>query len=85
VISQTDLVAIHESPIGRLIRTEASGLRVGQLMSTPAITIPMTGSLREAARLMRDRHVHRLVAVDDAGRPIGVVSAFDFVALYADG
>ena len=85
VISQSDLVAIHESPIGRLIRTEASGLRVGELMSSPAITIPMTGSMSEAARLMRDRRVHRLVALDDAGRPVGVVSAFDFVALYADG
>jgi CBS domain-containing protein len=85
VISQSDLVAIHESPIGRLIRTEASGLRVGELMSSPAITIPMTGSMSEAARLMRDRRVHRLVALDDAGRPVGVVSAFDFVSLYADG
>jgi CBS domain-containing protein len=84
VISQTDLVAIQESPIGRLIRTEASGLRVGELMTSPAITIPMTGSLRDAARLMRDRRVHRLVALDEAGRPVGVVSASDFVALYAD-
>jgi Predicted transcriptional regulator, contains C-terminal CBS domains len=85
VISQTDLVAIEEAPIGRLIRTEASGLRVGELMSAPAITIPMTGSLGEAARLMRDRRVHRLVALNDDGRPVGVLSASDFVALYADG
>jgi CBS domain-containing protein len=84
VISQTDLVAIQESAFGRLIRTEASGLRVGELMTSPAITIPMTGSLRDAARLMRDRRVHRLVALDEAGRPVGVVSSSDFVALYAD-
>lgn len=84
VISQTDLVAIHDSAIGRLIRSEASGLRVGELMTAPAITIPMTGSLRDAARLMRDRRVHRLVALDDGGRPVGVVSSSDFVALYAD-
>ena len=85
VISQTDLVAIAESPLGRLIRTEASGLRVGELMSAPAITIAMTGSLMEAARLMRDRRVHRLVALDEAGRPVGVVSASDLVSLFADG
>lgn len=84
VISQTDLIAIEEAPIGRLIRTEASGLRVGELMSSPAITVPMTGSLGEAARLMRDRRVHRLVVLDDDGHPVGVLSASDFVALFAD-
>ena len=84
VISQTDLIAIQETPIGRLIRTEPSGLRVGELMSSPAITVPMTASLGEAARLMRDRRVHRLVALDDVGHPVGVLSASDFVALFAD-
>jgi CBS domain-containing protein len=84
VISQTDLIAIEEAPIGRLIRTEASGLRVGELMTAPAITVPMTGSLGEAARLMRERRVHRLVVLDDDGRPVGVLSASDFVALFAD-
>lgn len=85
VISQTDLIAIEDGPIGRLIRTSASGLRVGELMSSPAITVPMTGSLPDAARLMRDRRVHRLVVLDDHGRPVGVLSASDFVALFADG
>lgn len=84
VISQTDLLAIHDSAIGRLIRAHDSGLRVGQLMSAPALTIPMAGSLRDAARSMRDNHVHRLVALDDTGRPVGVISASDFVALFAD-
>jgi CBS-domain-containing membrane protein len=84
VISQTDLLAMVESPIGRLVRAEASGLRTGELMTSPAITIPMTSTMSDAARLMRDRRVHRLVALDDAGRPVGVISGSDFVALYAD-
>lgn len=84
VISQTDLIAIHDSPLGRLIRAEPSGLRVGELMSSPAITVPMTASLADAARLMLDRRVHRLVALDDAGHPVGILSSTDFVALYAD-
>jgi CBS domain-containing protein len=53
-------------------------------MSSPAVTVPMTGSLEEAARLMLDRHVHRVVAIDDVGRPVGVLSSMDFVALYAE-
>jgi CBS domain-containing protein len=84
VISQTDVVAVMDSPIGRLIRTKPNGLRVGEVMSSPAITVPMTGSLDDAARLMLDNRVHRLVATDDAGRPVGVLSAIDYVALYAE-
>jgi len=84
VISETDLLANADSPVGRLIRTKPSGLRVGELMSSPAVTIPMTGSLDEAARMMVDRRIHRLVATDDTGHPVGVLSAIDFVALYAN-
>jgi CBS domain-containing protein len=84
VISQTDLVAVMDSPVGRLIRAEPSGLRVGELMSSPAVITLLTDTLREAARRMLATHVHRLVATDDTGRPVGVLSATDFVALYAD-
>jgi CBS domain-containing protein len=84
VISQTDLVGVMDSPVGRLIRSRVSGLRVGELMTSPAVTIPLTGSLIEAARVMLGARVHRLVATDDAGHPVGVLSAIDFVALYAE-
>lgn len=82
VISQTDIVGVLDSPVGRLIRTRPSGFRVGELMTSPALTIPMTGSIREAARMMVDSRVHRLVATDDAGRPVGVLSAIDLVTLF---
>lgn len=84
VISQTDLLAADDPPVSRLVRGKESTLRVGELMSSPAVTVPMTGSLEEAARLMLDRHVHRVVAIDDVGRPVGVLSSMDFVALYAE-
>lgn len=84
VISQTDIVGVLDSPVGRLIRTRPSGLRVGELMSSPAVTVPFMGSVREAARLMIESRVHRLVATDDAGRPVGVVSAIDLVAHFVE-
>lgn len=84
VISQTDIVGVLDSPVGRLIRTRPSGLRVGELMSSPAVTVPFMGSAREAARLMIESRVHRLVATDDAGRPVGVVSAIDLVAHFVE-
>jgi CBS domain-containing protein len=84
VISQTDVVEDGGMPLAILLRRRPSGLRVGELMTSPAVTIASFAPLRDAARLMRDRRIHRLVAIDDAGRPIGVLSATDFVTLYAE-
>ena len=84
VISQTDLVGVMDSPLGRLIGIQPGRLRVGELMSSPAVTVPLTASLPAAARVMLGARVHRLVATDDDGRPVGVLSAIDFVILYAD-
>lgn len=81
VISQTDIVGVLDSPVGRVLRTQPSGFRVGELMTSPPVTVPLTGSLRDAARKMVDSRVHRLVATDDAGRPVGVLSAMDLVTL----
>jgi CBS domain-containing protein len=84
VISQTDLLYLVLSSVQALIRHRASGIRVGEIMSTPAVTIDGELPIVEAARVMSDRRLHRLVAVDGSGRPIGVLSATDFVTLYAE-
>jgi CBS domain-containing protein len=34
---------------------------------------------------MRDEKIHRVVAVNDSGTPVGVLSSMDFVSLYAEG
>jgi CBS domain-containing protein len=54
-------------------------------MSAPPVTIDATASVRDAAIRMATESIHRLVAVDDGGRPIGVISAMDFVTLAAEG
>jgi CBS domain-containing protein len=38
----------------------------------------------DAARVMLANRVHRVVAVDAAGRPVGVLSATDYVTLAAE-
>ena len=85
VISQTDVIADGGTPLAILLRHKPNGLRVGELMTSPAVTVAQTARLVEAARLMRDNRIHRLVAVDVHGRTVGVLSASDFVALFADG
>jgi predicted transcriptional regulator len=34
---------------------------------------------------MRADQLHRLVAVDEHGRPVGVISSMDFVTVVAEG
>lgn len=84
VISQTDLLLAASPSIAATLRHRPSGLRVGELMSSPALTVPLGASLHDAACRMREGRVHRLVVVDDAGRPVGVLSAIDFVTLFAE-
>ncbi len=85
VISQTDLVRLAHHSIGDILRARADGLRVGEVMTSPPLTVPMTASRVEAARIMHDARVHRLVALDDASEPVGVLSASDYVTLVAEG
>jgi CBS domain-containing protein len=84
VVSQSDLLALQPW-MRAVVRGKPDGLKVGEIMSSPALTVPMTASLVEAARQMRENAVHRLVAIDDDGDPVGVLSGSDYVALVAEG
>jgi CBS domain-containing protein len=85
VISQTDLLYLAVPAVQAIIRHRERGIRVGEVMSSPPVTIDGSATVRDAARRMDDERLHRLVAVDDHGRPTGVITAMDFVALAADG
>jgi CBS domain-containing protein len=85
VISQTDLLYLAVPTVRALIHHHASGIRVGEVMSAPPRIIDASATLQDAAILMHEERLHRLVAVDDHGRPTGVISAMDFVALAAEG
>jgi CBS domain-containing protein len=84
VISQTDLLLGGAQSIGAALRNRPSGLRVGELMSSPALTVSLDASLHDAACRMHEARIHRLVAVDEEGRPVGVLSAMDFVTVFAE-
>jgi CBS domain-containing protein len=85
VLSRTDLLLDGGPALTQLVRRRASGLRVGELMSSPPLTVSLSATLVEAARIMRDERVHRLVVVNEQDEPIGVLSATDYVTLIAEG
>jgi CBS domain-containing protein len=76
VLSQTDLVRARAKTH---LLANWRGLAVGEIMTKPALTIPSSAGLDEAARLMEERRVHRLVVIDAAATPIGIISTSDLV------
>lgn len=80
VVSQTDLVRVRAD---QQLSQTWPGLAVGLVMTKPALTIPVTATLEEAARVMSECHVHRLVVTNGAAIPIGIISASDLVRSWA--
>jgi CBS-domain-containing membrane protein len=84
VISKTDLLHLSGRVRDRFADLVDGELHVADLMTSPAVVIGRSASVHEAARIMDDHHLHRLVVVDESDRPVGVLSAMDFVALAAE-
>ena len=76
IVTQTDLVdakLVHQRD------QKWEDLPIGDIMHSDVLTVTPDATLEDAARLMVDHHVHRLVVVpvDDPCAPIGVVSMGD--------
>jgi CBS domain-containing protein len=81
VVSRTDLMAIAADPG----REPWQSISVANVMSSPALTIPVDAPVVDAATLMEEHHVHRLVVVDPAkGQPIGILSTIDLARAIAE-
>lgn len=83
VFSQTDVLHLRRPAIADLIRGR-TGLTVGEVMSHPPITIDSMSSVQDAAQLMIEHDVHRLVATNRDGHAVGVLSTMDFVRMVAE-
>jgi len=72
IITDRDIVvrAIAE---GRDPRTT----RVPEAMTAEVVSVPETADVKEAARLMKDRQIRRIVVVDPNKRVVGIVSLGD--------
>ena len=77
VISRTDLVnARFVEPYLKHWR----GMNAEHVMSRPVISVGPDTSINEAARLLREQQIHRLVVVEREGkhvRPLGILSMTD--------
>lgn len=77
VVSQTDLLRARTT---ESLWSAWPGLAVRHLMTHPAVAVTPDVSVEDAARLMDERRIHRLVVTDADGKtPIGVLSVSDLV------
>ena len=54
-------------------------MRASDLMTAPAIVVPDTATIREAARLMLEKNVGAVPVVDASGEAVGIVSDGDLL------
>lgn len=56
---------------------------VSRYMTRDPVTVPAGTPVTELARMMVDAHIHRVIVVDPAGKPVGIVSSTDLLAILA--
>lgn len=62
---------------------EFSDGTVREFMTPDPVTASSDTPIRTLTRMMIDASVHRVIVVDDAGRPVGIVSSTDVLAAVA--
>jgi CBS domain-containing protein len=94
VVSESDLllkqsladVASEISPLNlgsrRHLREKARGVVASDVMTSPAITIGTEATLSEAARLMQERRIRRLVVVDARSNIAGIATRSDLLQVF---
>ena len=51
--------------------------QVSEFMSSPVVTIGPDAEVKEASKLMKDKHFHHLIVVDKNKKILGVISSLD--------
>lgn len=77
--SKVDLVHLRRR---RQLQVKADAIVASDLMTAPAITVVSDASLTQAARLMQEHNVRRLVVVDANGKIAGIVSRSDLLQVF---
>ena len=70
---------IFRRMLGEPVPTRKEGNTVGDVMSTPPITIRPHEDIREAAHILEGHRIKRIPVVDEFGRLVGVISRADIV------
>lgn len=75
---------ITNMDILKVFEKDPKGLTAESIMTPWVITAKPTTTIEEAARIMHEKHIHKLLIVSESGvgasyRPIGILSASDII------
>jgi CBS domain-containing membrane protein len=85
VLSMTGIQRTHtfrdvlRHVLGEPVPGRRQGTRVGDFMTSPAITITPDADIRDAARILDEKRIKRLPVIDDDHRLVGIISRADIV------
>jgi CBS domain-containing protein len=69
---------VSDLDLARGIGGDLERITAGEAAATEVLTVPPSVTIEEAARLMVEHEVaHLIVALEESGRPIGVISTLD--------
>jgi CBS domain-containing protein len=74
--------AVLERSAHRQARAKADGRLAKDVMTSPAVTLPVGASVVKAARLLESHRVKRAPVVDEDGRLVGIVSRADLLKVF---
>jgi CBS domain-containing protein len=90
IVSESDLLMKESSDptnafdvlLQRKHRAKADGVIASDVMTSPVVTVALDTPIAQAARVMRERNVRRLVVVDTRLRIAGIVSRSDLLKVF---
>lgn len=75
IITTTDLVNIYTSADKEMHMDPWSP--VSKFMSSPVVTISPDAEVKEASKVMNEKHFHHLIVVDSNKKMLGLISSLD--------
>lgn len=72
---------VTERDVVRLLRrgVDADTATLSEVMTSPLVTVTRDSTLFDASALLSERHIRRVVVVDEAGHPVGILSQHEIV------
>jgi CBS domain-containing protein len=71
VVSHTDAIAHYGEDL--------TAIQARDVMTANVISISEDATVEEAARKLLESHIHRLLVVDEEGKPLGILSTTDII------
>lgn len=82
VVAEADLLTAQDKAARRQAHVRPAGLTAGELMTSPAVTIPPDATVAAAVRMMTKHHVRRLPVTGADRQLIGIVSRRDVLSVF---